>query len=111
MASLYAQYLIERTEDLILESPTGFATYRYLNDLKSVYIIDIYVIPEARKQHHAAHLADKVAEIAKARGCTEMLGTVVPGTKGCTDSLKVLLAYGMTLKGIEGNHIVFRKEI
>ena len=106
MASLYAQYLQERTEDCIWETKEGFATYRYINGGNTVYVIDIYVIPEARKNHHAAHMADRIAEIAKFKGCTEMIGTVVPGTKGSTDSLKVLLAYGMSLKSAGDNLIV-----
>lgn len=110
MSSLYANYLKERTDDQILETTKGFATYRYIND-KSVYIIDIYTIPEARKSGYATELTNKIVEIAKSEGCAELLGTVVPGMKGSTEGLKAFLAYGMQLSGIEKDMIILRKEI
>jgi GNAT superfamily N-acetyltransferase len=109
--SLYAEYIKERTDDSIIETPSGFATYRYINDGRSVYVIDIYTRPECRKRGDAAALADSVAYEAKSKGCTEMLGTVNPSAKGSTASLKVLLAYGMSLKSASDNLIVFGKDI
>lgn len=109
--SLYSEYLKERTNDEILETHEGFATYRFLPDTKSVYIVDIYVIPEARKKGVAGELADKIMDIAITKGCKEMIGTVVPSAKGATTSLKVLLGYGMTLKSATENLIIFRKEL
>lgn len=109
--SLYAKYCRERGIDLILEVEEGFATYRYIAGGKSVYIVDIYVVPEARKRSVASVIADTIADEALAKGCTEMLGTVAPGARGSTDSLRVLLAYGMTLHSIEGGLIVFRKDL
>lgn len=109
--SLYGDYILERTTDRIIESPSGFATFRYLDGGKAVYIIDIYTIPEERKKGAAAALADMIADEAKERGCVEMLGTVVPSTRGSTASLKILLAYGMTLKSAGNDLIIFRKEL
>lgn len=109
--SLYAEYLSERTNDEIIETAHGFATFRYLNEGKSVYIMDIYVKPEHRKTNLAADMADVIAKLAKAKGATEMLGTVVPSAKNSTTSLRVLLAYGMTLQSSTNDLIVFRKDI
>ena len=109
--SLYAEYLRERTDDMIVEAPNGFATYRYLNEGKTVYIIDIFTIREARKLGSASILADMICEEAKAKGCTELIGTVIPSAHGSTDSLSVLIAYGMTLLRAEQNLIVFRKDL
>ncbi len=109
--SLYAEYVKERGIDEILETSQGFATYRYLNDGATVYIVDIYVMPEFRKTGVAAHLANCIALEAVGKGCTEMLGTVAPIAKGSTESLRVLLAYGMELQSISDGLIVFRKEI
>ncbi len=109
--SLYADYITERTNDLIIETDAGFATYRYINDGRSVYIIDIYTDPDSRKLGNAADLADDIVKEAQARGCSELLGTVVPSTKGSTASLRVLLAYGMTLQSAEKDLIIFRKGI
>jgi hypothetical protein len=109
--SLYANYLTERTNDKILEGQTGFITYRYINDGKSIYLVDIYVVPENRRKGAAKMLADLVVAEAKAAGCTEIFGTVVPATNNSTMSLKVLLSYGMELHSSLDNMIIFRKEI
>ena len=109
--SFYADYLKERTEDRIIETKVGFATYRFPADGKTVYIIDIYVAPDHRKQGVASSIADQVVAIAKQRGCTRLLGTVVPSNKGSTASLKVLLGYGMWLQSSTADLIVFEKDI
>lgn len=111
VASLYAQYLKERTHDSINEWPNGFVTYRMLNEGKSVYIIDIYVVPSERKSGVAAGMADAVIAGAKALGATEALGTVVPSAKGSTESIKVLIAYGMKIQSASQDLLVFHKEI
>jgi predicted GNAT family acetyltransferase len=108
--SYYADYVHERTNDSVLETEKGFATYRFL-DQKTVYIVDIFVAPKHRKQHAASDLADDVVKIAKDRGCTKLLGSVVPSTKGSTRSLCVLLGYGMTLDSSTNDLILFSKEI
>lgn len=108
--SLYAEYLKERTKDEITEGDWGFITYRF-TDEKTCYIVDIYVIPELRKQGVASDKAAIVMGLAKERGCTKLLGSVVPSTKGSTDSLKVLLAYGMRLDSCTNDFILFSKEI
>lgn len=111
MASQYAKYLIERTNDRVLENDYGFATYRFINDTKTVYIIDIYVEPAYRNQNKASELADQVVAIAKEKGCDQLIGTVVPSAKGSTTSLKVLLGYGMSLNSAANDIVVFGKEI
>jgi predicted GNAT family acetyltransferase len=108
---MYAQYILERTDDLILESKEGFATYRYMNDGKAVYIIDIFVLPQHRKEGIAARLADQIVIEAKAKGATELLGSVVPSTKNSTISMQVLVGYGMTLASSSNDFVVFRRDI
>ena len=107
--SLYAKYILERENKSCLETEDGFATYVYNEDY--VYIEDIYVVPEKRKENIAASLADKIAEEAKAKGYKKMVGSVVPYAKGATNSLKVLLAYGMRLSHSNEHIIYFTKEL
>lgn len=111
MASLYAQYVAERTWDSILEYEHGYATYRYTDTDKTVYIIDIYVEPEFRKQGLAAKMADEIVKFAQIRGCKKLIGSVVPSVKNSTASVKVLLAYGMSLDSSTENFILFKKDI
>ena len=109
--SLYGDYILEHRGDEIVELESGFATYRYLNDGKTVYIVDIYVTPESRRLRGACLIADSIVERAKAKGAVELLGTVVPSAKNATVSLKVLLGYGMKLQSSSNDLIVFRKDI
>lgn len=109
--SLYGDYIMERTEDLTLERDDAFVRYRYMDDGETVYIIDIYVAKHARSAHIATHLADSICEAAKRRGFKTLLGSVMPSAKGSTESLKVLLAYGMTLASSGPDAIFFRKEL
>lgn len=109
--SLYAKYLTERTNDKILETGHGFATYRMIPDQKAVYIVDIYVDPDFRKAGTASQIADEIAKTAKKEGFTKMLGSVVPSMKGSTDSVRVLLAYGMKLQSSTNDFIIFEKEL
>lgn len=111
MESLYAKYIMERTNDRVIENDYGFVTYRYINDNKTVYLVDIYVLPQWRSQKVASSLADQVAAEAKEKGCVDMIGTIVPSTKNSTHSVKVLLGYGMSLNSSANDVIVFRKEL
>lgn len=109
--SLYAEYLREKTEDQILETNDGFATYRYIDfhEEKAVYIIDIYVIPSKRQKNIASQLADEI--VALSPGCKYLLGSVIPSNKSSTISLKVLLGYGMNLDSCSTDFILFKKEL
>jgi len=108
--SLYAEYLAERTTDQIIETHNAFATYKFL-DKDTCYIIDIYVLPEFRKSGVASDIADIIKGIAKEKGCTKLIGSVVPSAKGSTTSVKVLLGYGMKLQSSTNDFVVFEKEI
>lgn len=109
--SLYGEYIKERTADFIFESAHGFVTFRYLNDGKSVYIIDIFTQKNHRTSGAASALADLVVEEARTKGCMELLGTVSPSTKNSTISLKVLFGYGMELHSSGPDWIICRKDI
>lgn len=107
--SLYAEYIKERLDLEIIELEHGYATYKFIPE--GCYIEDIYVRPDFRRTHLATELADQIASIAKARGCTKLFGTVAPNTRGATSSLKTLLGYGMTLLNSSPQLIVFSKDI
>lgn len=109
--SLYADYLREKTTDNIIETDKGFATYRYLDNNKTVYIVDIYVRPDFRKTDVASTMADTIVEEAHKKGCNKLLGSVVPSNKNSTISMLVLLAYGMDLDSSSNDFVVFKKEI
>lgn len=108
--SFYADYIRERSDDLIIEDETGFVQYRYLNE-KQVYIVEIYTIPECRRSGRATELAAEVLKLARAAGRSELIGTVDVKAKNCAESLKVMLFYGLQPFSVSGNLIVMRKDI
>lgn len=107
---MYGDYITEGRDDYIIEDEYGFASYRYLGD-NIVYIIDIYVVPERRKLKHSFILVDQVIKASKLRGCTKLLGTVIPSAKNSTISLRLLLGHGMKLQSSTNNMIIFERDI
>lgn len=108
--SMYALYAKEYIGDEVIETEKGFVQYRYLNE-KQVYIVNIWIRSDFRKSGEASHLADRIVEQAKLSGRSELIGSVVPQAIHSTDSLQVLLGYGMKLKSASDNLILFSKEI
>lgn len=111
---LYFRYLEERQPDKkVISSEKGFIIYSFtqIGTKLAIYVEDIYVTPEHRKNNVAVTLAEKVASQGRESGCELMLGTVVPSAKGSTISLKVLLAYGMQLLQSKDDIIWFYKEL
>jgi GNAT superfamily N-acetyltransferase len=112
---MYAEYIREREGKEILEHEHGFTIYGYNClagvDFPHVYIQDNYVRPEHRKKGVAREMADRIAEQAKALGIKVMLGSVDTQTRGADASLKVLIAYGMSLYTVNGNMIYMQKEL
>lgn len=108
---MYGDYIKERLGDEIVERDEGFATYRYIerDGIPCVYIVDIYVRPDFRKTNIASEMADEI--VRKSGTCKRLLGTVCPSARGSTESLKVLLGYGMSLHSCQNDLIIFRKEI
>jgi len=107
---MWAEYQQERLGKHVLESDKGFALYSFI-DSKQCYLEDIYVSPEHRKSGAAAELADQISELARKQGYEYLIGSVVCGANGDTESLKVLLAYGMHLLEVHGNLIMFSKKL
>ncbi len=109
--SHYGDYIMERTDDLLLEQDDGFVHYRFLDDGETVYIVDIFVPKHCRGGRVATQLADLVCDEARRRGFKTLMGTVMPSAKNSTISLKVLLGYGMRLASAGPDAIFFRKEL
>lgn len=107
--SHYGKYIMEREGKEILEDEDGFATFLFTE--AGCYIVDIYVVPEKRKEGVAKRYADEIAVIAEKENVKRLIGSVDVTTNSATDSAKVLLAYGMKLGWIDGNMIYFTKEL
>jgi hypothetical protein len=107
--SLYSEYIKERTNKIVYENDDCFAVVSFTNDC--VYIEDIFVVKEKRHLGLAKKLADLICFEAKSKGYKILLGSVCPYAEGSTESLKILLAYGMKLVSSDKDLIFFKKEL
>lgn len=110
MSSMYANYIRERSNDIVLETSEGFAQYRYLNE-KQVFIVDLYIVPEARRMRCATALVNDIVDRSKMSGHTELLANVWVNAKNSQESLMACLAYGFKMVKAEGDLILLRKDI
>jgi GNAT superfamily N-acetyltransferase len=100
---------MEREGYSVYETEYGFATWKLIKE-DTVYIRDIYVVPDERQNGRAREMADVICQRLKPQGVTKLMGTVDTRAHSATESIKVLLGYGMKIS--EGGVVlVFEKEI
>ncbi len=104
-----AKYLKDRENVDSIITDHGFASYSICG--LETYIKDIWVDQDYRNNHGAAQMADMIALIAKDAGCKYLTGSVCVNANKADDSIKVLLAYGMSVFKAENNMIYFKKEL
>lgn len=107
--SLHEEYLKERESLEVLNVKGGFAIYKILE--KSLYIKDIYVIPELRKTGLASEMADHLRDVAQDNGCTCLIGSVSSADKNKSDNVKILLTYGFKVSHWNDYMLYFVKGI
>jgi len=106
---LYKDYFIEKaTNAEVIESELGFILFARTQDI--IYIHDIYIKPEYRKQHFGTNFVNNVIEKhqdAKFIACTVRM------TKNPELSLISALKYGFKILSIDGinNKIELIKEL
>ena len=112
---MYAHYLRESLGHELYEDPEGrgFLTYGFDCipgvDFPHVYIQEIYTVPEHRKNHVAASMADHVSGLAKRFGKKVLFGSVCGTGKDPDRSMRVLMAYGMKFYSLGDNVMYFAK--
>lgn len=107
--TLYARYLAEREDFSVIESDLGFASFKVLGD--TIYLRDIYVLPEHRRMNVAARLADEVCDVGRIYKCKTLTGSVDPKLASAAESMQALLGYGLRPIGIQGTLVIFEKEL
>lgn len=107
--TLYARYIAEREGFSIIENEHGFATFIVSGD--TIYLRDLYVVPEKRRSNVATELVDDVCMVGRTYKCKILTGSVSVKAFTATESLKAVLAYGMRVLGIQGELITFEKEL
>ena len=107
--SLFAEYKAEREGITVLETDGGFATFKVLDT--RIYLQDIFVSKDKRRDGIATALTDQVVAIGISRGCRILLGTIDVRAAGATESMQASLNYGMRLLKVDGNVIWLEKDI
>lgn len=105
---MWAQYFKEREGFETIENDKGCLTYRISGD--ECYIKDIFVLKEHRRSNVATELADECSKIARDSNCKFLSGTIVPSTRGATDSMMGLVAYGFEIRSAQVDLIILVKE-
>jgi GNAT superfamily N-acetyltransferase len=108
--SLYGQYILEREGRHILETDQGFITY-HLFDNGECYIVDVYVVPEARKSGLSMKMKADVETLAKTKGCHTLIGSVCTDTNDSVRNLNILLSDGWRVHKMTGNMLFLNKKI
>ena len=107
----YKDFLMAKAGyDGSFEDPHGFILYKQVTPTE-MRIGEIYVEPNKRNLGIAGELADKVTELAIAKGCTHL--SCMTHLTGNDDHLSMLaiLHYGFKPIAANGNEVFFAKEL
>ena len=107
--SLYADYIKERQGFECLENEHSFITYKKIDDF--VFIEDLYIKPEARREGKGTELCEQVEDIAIELGCKALVTTVDMSTNGWEASLQGILKFGFNLVNQDKTCLYFNKEL
>ncbi len=107
--SQWAAYKAETSETKFIETEHGFISYSLLPD--SIYLEDIWVHPDHRKNSIGAKLVSLAEEEGIKAGKTISLAVVNLHSKTCIDSLKAHLAIGFIPFMAQDNKVWLRRDI
>lgn len=108
MKSLYAEYIKEIAGRETIETADYFVTFKI--EKEYCFIADMYIVPEKRQKNMSFMITDKVAEIAKERGC-KYLTCTVSDKQNNGNNLFAILKYGFRINSAENHLIYFIKDI
>ena len=109
MTSLYGKYIKERENCDIIEHESGFISYR-IRDTQlglTLFIEDIFVLPEKRRQGIAAEFCELIKSIAKKENCKQIMSGADPTTLNATESVAFQISMGSKIIGVSNGMINF----
>ena len=107
--SLWADYQAETWGAKTIEQDEGFICFQTFPE--HLYVQEIYVRPECRKEGVASKLAAKVEQIAVALGKSALTAKVDTAQRTAALSMQAQLGYGFVPFHAEGGIVWFRKEL
>lgn len=107
---MFEEYFKELKNLEVYKTEYGFILYRIQND-DQLYVRDVYVAPKFRRKGLASKMTDEISNLAKDSGCKLLIVDVEPSNNNATESIKLILAYGMKVAEANDDEILFVKEI
>jgi predicted GNAT superfamily acetyltransferase len=106
---LYKEYLLERENVELFYDEDSFVTYKLYDDY--MYVIDIYVKPEARRKGKAFELGRDMDKLAKSFNYNKIMGSVCMSTNGWKISLEGLIKFGYSVDSVKGDMVYLLKDL
>lgn len=107
---MFAAYLLERENALVIAVEHGFGIYKSFNEHWD-YLQDVYVQPGHRKAGIGRKIVGKAVEIAKKSNKKALITTVDTRANGATTSAISILSVGFEILKAEENAIWYIMEI
>jgi ribosomal protein S18 acetylase RimI-like enzyme len=110
MLDMFLAYQKEKYgRESVVKEGIGFATYEIAGD--KCYIVDIYIVPEARRSKAGTQIADEIVKLAKLKGCQLLFGTVALNQSNPESSIQALFAYGFKIYSSSNEYLAFVKDL
>jgi hypothetical protein len=106
---MYKDYLKERENAELVEFPHGFVVLKIFPE--SIYLQDMYVVPEKRMTGQAWSMLKHIEQVAIAAGKLKLVTSCSPPANGSTISLKAILAGGFQLESCDKDMIYLTKDL
>ena len=107
--SLFSEYVKETKQMDIIEDEQGFVTF--LVSGEDCYIADLFIRPQFRRKHKAFSFGDELKQIAKDKGCKNLVTTVNTTNVDPSTPLKGILAFGFKVISANNNIILAKMEL
>lgn len=109
---MWLDYVKERTNKKVAKiADSGFAIYYHYASEKSLYLEDIYVVPDKRQTKVGVTLLNMIIEEARKAKVFSILGSIDPETNNSDISLKAMLNYGFKPYKISNGLLFLKKEL
>lgn len=106
---MYIDYCREREGKSVIVTEDGFIKYFIEKDI--LFIDEFYIKPSSRHKGLGQSMVDGLVTMAKSKGCAQLMGAVVPSTKGADRNVRIFMEYGMTIHSAVYDRIYLVKEI
>jgi len=106
----YQDYILSREGLQVNEFDDGFLTFKF-EDSESVYLADIYLVPESRSQGRCIEVFSKFEQEMKEIGKKNIFGSAAFSDPHSTRMVKIMIKNGFKLFSSDGELLFLKKEL